>query len=531
MATVAAPLAAARRGPLAGLAYHWQALIVIVLGSFMVVLDTTIVNIALPKIIQVFQSTVDEGDMVVTGYMLALAIVMPATGYLSDRFGSKRIYLLTVFLFTAGSALCGLAPSMEGLIAFRVLQGIGGGMVQPLGMSILLQASPPNQRGTVMGLFGIPVLLAPAVGPTLGGYLVEYVDWRWIFTVNVPVGALAILSGLLLLRETPHQNRGRFDWAGFVLAATGFSAALLALSKAPADGWTAPHIVVLYLITAAALPCWVVVELAQDDPMLDLTVLTDRTYLMGQIVLSVAMVAMYSLLLLLPLFLQNVRGLGAMETGLLLMPNALAAMVMMPIAGRLSDKLGARPLAVPGLLCLALATWLVTSLDIQTSDDWLRLTLALRGAATGVMFMPVMTAAMDNIAPPKIPRATALSNVLRQLAGAFGTAMFASLLQDHTRLHAAALAQAVSPVSVTAVHALSTAQLAFQSQGFPASTAHTLALLALTQMVNAAALVRAFDDCFRVATLVALVGVGPALLLGRRREHRAAGAAEAVVEL
>ena len=531
MATVAAPLPSARRHPLAGLAYHWQALVVIVLGSFMVVLDTTIVNVALPKIIQVFQSTVDEGDLVVTGYMLALAIVMPATGYLSDRFGSKRIYLLTVFLFTVGSALCGLAPNMEGLIVFRVLQGIGGGMVQPLGMSILLQATPPGQRGSVMGLFGIPVLLAPAIGPTLGGYLVEYVDWRWIFTLNVPVGALAILFGLVLLRETPRQSGGRFDWAGFVLAATGFSAALLALSKAPADGWTAPHIVVLYLITAAALPCWVVVELAQDDPMLDLTVLRERTYLMGQIVLGVAMVAMYSLLLLLPLFLQNVRGLGAMETGLLLVPNALGAMVVMPLAGRLSDKLGARPLAVPGLLFLAVATWMVSSIDVQTSDDWLRIALALRGAATGLMFMPVTTAAMDHIAPLKIPRATALSNVLRQLDGAFGTAVFASLLQDHTRLHAAALAQALTPASITAVHALSVAQLAFQSHGLSESTAHTLALLALARMVNEAALVRAFDDCFRVATFAALVGVVPALLLGRRRRGAGHGATETVVEL
>src|SRR3954467_15823359 len=233
MATVAQPLGGARSGPtfaerIAHIPYHWQALVVIVLGSFMVVLDTTIVNIALPKIIQVFQSTVDEGDMVLTGYMLALAVVMPATGYLSDRFGAKRTYMVTVVLFTIGSALSGPAPNMGGLVIFRVLQGLGGGMVQPLGMSILFQSAPPSQRGAIMGIFGLPLLIAPAIGPTLGGYLVEYVDWRWIFTLNVPVGVLAVIMGLAILRETPRQAGGRFDWAGFLLAGGGFSAAVLA---------------------------------------------------------------------------------------------------------------------------------------------------------------------------------------------------------------------------------------------------------------------------------------------------------------
>src|SRR5207249_1821801 len=161
-------------------------------------------------------------------------------------------------------------------IVFRVLQGLGGGLTQPLGMSILYSSAPPDRRGSVMGIFGLPLLIAPALGPTLGGYLVEYIDWRWIFTLNVPIGIMAVLSGIAILRETPRRTGGRFDWGGFILAAVGFSAALLALSKAPGDGWTAPHIVALYLVAAAAIPCWIVVELAQDDPMLDLTVLRER---------------------------------------------------------------------------------------------------------------------------------------------------------------------------------------------------------------------------------------------------------------
>jgi EmrB/QacA subfamily drug resistance transporter len=382
-----------------------------------------------------------------------------------------------------------------------------------------------------MGLFGLPLLIAPAIGPTLGGYLVEYIDWRWIFTLNVPIGIFAVVASAALLKETPRRVGGRFDWAGFILAAVGFSAALLALSKGPGDGWFAPHIVALYLIAAAAIPCWIVVELAQDDPMLDLGVLKDRTYLMSQLVTAGATVGLYSILLLLPLFLQDVRGLGAMETGVLLLPNALAAAAMMPIAGRLVDKVGPRPLAVPGLIALACATWMVSSLEPGTSDSYLALALVIRGIATGAMFMPIMAVAMDNIPVSKIPRATALSNVMRQLAGAFATAFFASMLLDHSRLHTAALSQAITPTSTAALNLLGAVQAGMVQQGFTMAQAHSFGLLALAREVQLAATVRAFDDCFRIATFAAAVCVIPALFLTRKKASAGSGHRETVVEI
>src|SRR3954471_13693161 len=282
MAAVAQPLGlrpAHRIGArLAAIPYHWQALIVIALSAFMVILDTTIVNVALPKIIQVFQSNVSTGQLVLAGYLLALAVVVPASGSLSDTFGAKRTYLTTIVLFTIGSALCGLAPSMEGLIVFRVIQGLGGGMLMPLGMSLLFQVAPPAQRGTIMGVFGLPMLIAPMVGPTFGGYLVQYVDWRPIFTLNVPGGILATLAGWFILRETPRRTGTRFDWAGFILLATSFSTAMLALERAPQDGWSDPYVVILLMIAATTFPCWIVVELSQEQPLLDLTILRNRTY-------------------------------------------------------------------------------------------------------------------------------------------------------------------------------------------------------------------------------------------------------------
>src|SRR5919198_954752 len=226
------------RSMLHGLDYQWQVLICAVVGTFMVMLDQTVVNIALPKITTVFGVGVHETQLVVTSYMLALAVVMPATGYLSDTYGTKRLYLITMVLFTGGSLLCGLAWNNTSLVVFRIIQGLGGGMMSPLGMTMLFQAVPPQRRNTIMGFYGLPLMLAPVLGPTLGGYLVEYVDWRVIFTLNVPVGAIGLFLGLTLLRETPRVAGLKFDLRGFVLSAVAFSALLLGFSDAATDGWT-----------------------------------------------------------------------------------------------------------------------------------------------------------------------------------------------------------------------------------------------------------------------------------------------------
>src|SRR5882724_6778215 len=234
----AAP-AFARPG-LGSLSYKWQVLICTVVGTFMVMLDQTVVNIALPKITTVFGVGVHETQLIVTSYMLALAVIMPATGYLSDTFGTKRLYLITMALFTVGSLLCGLAWNNPSLVAFRVIQGLGGGMMSPLGMTMLFQVVPPQRRNTVMGFFGLPLMLAPVLGPTLGGYLVEYIDWRVIFTLNVPIGAIGLFLGLTLLREFETVKGLRFDQRGFLLSAIGFSALLLGFSDAATEGWTSP---------------------------------------------------------------------------------------------------------------------------------------------------------------------------------------------------------------------------------------------------------------------------------------------------
>src|SRR5499427_10582081 len=238
------------RGLLHGLDYQYQVLICAIVGTFMVMLDQTVVNIALPKITTVFGVGVHETQLVVTSYMLALAVIMPATGYLSDTFGTKRLFLITMALFTVGSLLCGLAWNNTSLVAFRIIQGLGGGMMSPLGMTMLFKAVPVNERNSIMGIYGLPLILAPVLGPTVGGYLVEYVDWRVIFTLNVPIGIVGILLGSAWLRETELIRGLKFDVRGFLLSAVGFSALLLGLSDAGTDGWTSPGILARFAIGA-----------------------------------------------------------------------------------------------------------------------------------------------------------------------------------------------------------------------------------------------------------------------------------------
>jgi len=531
MATVAQPLDVRPvhrlTARLASVPYHWQVLVVIVLGAFMAILDSTIVNVALPRIIQVFQSNVSTGQLVLAGYMLALAVVVPASGYLSDTFGAKRTYLMTIVLFTVGSALCGLAPSIEGLIVFRVIQGLGGGMLMPLGMSLLFQVAPPSQRGTIMGVFGLPMLVAPMIGPTFGGYLVQYVDWRPIFTLNVPVGALATVAGWFILRETPRKQGTRFDWAGFLLSATAFSTAMLALERAPQDGWSDPYVAGLLLIAATAFPCWIIVELSQEQPLLDLTILRNRNYLVSMMINFVVTTAMFSSMFLLPLFLQNVRGLGAMDTGMLLFPQAIAAALTMQVSGRLLDRFGPKLVVIPGLILLAFATWMLSGIDLSVPDNKIRGILLLRGCSMGLVMMPNTAVSMDTIPSHLISRATALQNVLRQLFSAFGTGMFATILIFRQNFHHASLVQDVTSMNLTAVGLLSSIQTAMLERGMPDSAAQLAGLQALMQQVDQAAQVRSYDDCFLLATSIALCGLLPALLLKRGHKPTANPAAKA----
>jgi EmrB/QacA subfamily drug resistance transporter len=492
-----------------------------------VVLDTTIVNIALPRIITVFGSTVDQAQLVLTGYMLALAVVMPTTAYLSQMVGTRRLYLFTLLMFTLGSMLCGAAWSIPSLVGARVLQGLGGGMIQPLGMAMLFRVAPPHERGKLMGIYALPVMVAPIAGPTIGGYLVEYVDWRWVFYLNVPAGALGILLGFLLLHETPTRRGQRFDWLGFVLAALCTSAALLAATDAPDKGWGDSSVVLKLVVSAVALPIFIWWELRVAEPLVNLRLFAIPGFTLAALVNLVTMVALFGALFLLPVFLQNLRGLGAMETGLLLLPQAVASAAALVIGGRLYDRFGPRLPVLTGLAGLAVATWLLAKLDLNTPDSSIRLILILRGAAIGTAMMPAITAWMASAPPSQTQAASALNNVLRQLYGAFGTAAFSTILNDRITFHFTSLAMFMSPDRPAVARALAEASAFALSRNIDLAQAKALVVARLAGQARMAAAVRGFDDVFLLAAAVCVLGILPALFLRRSAIKAPGGPVEA----
>jgi EmrB/QacA subfamily drug resistance transporter len=408
-------------------------LIAVVLGTFMVILDTTVVNVALPTLGQVFGTDLSVLQWVISAYLLAQAAVIPLAGWLSDRFGARRVYLTSVVLFTVGSVLCGLAPTAELLIGTRVMQGLGGGMLMPIGMAVLYRLTPAERRGAIFGLFGLPIMVAPAIGPLLSGYLLEYADWRLIFLINLPVGVLAYAVGLRALPALPPgRAAGALDSVGIVLGPLAFAALSFGISQSTYAGWSAPVTLVPVGVGLAALVLFVWRELVVVDPVLELRVFRARDFTLAILTQWAGFGAIFGTFFLVPLFLQEVRGYGAFETGLFTLPQALAAALFMQLSGRAFDRVGARPPVLVGLSMVALAMWLLSGLRGSTTGEDLRLPLFLLGGGMGTMMMALNTHILSTAPRELVGRVTSLTQSLQNVVGSLAIASFATILQ--TRL-------------------------------------------------------------------------------------------------
>jgi EmrB/QacA subfamily drug resistance transporter len=413
-------------------------LVAIILGSFMVILDNTVVNVALPTLGRVFQADLNLLQWVISAYMLAQAAVIPLSGWLSDRFGAKQVYLTSVVLFTAGSVLCGMAVSSEMLIATRVLQGFGGGMLMPIGMAVLYRLTPPHRRGAIMGLFGIPVMIAPALGPLLSGYLLEYADWRLIFLINLPVGLLALFVGVRVLPAIPAGRlAGALDWLGILLAPLAFAALSYGVSESTTAGWSAVSTLGGIGIGVVALVLFVWRELHTPDPVLDVRVFRRRDFTLGILAQWSAVAAMFGSFFLIPVFLQQVRGYGAFETGLYTLPIAIASAVFMQIGGRVFDRIGVRLPVLFGMALIATAMALLSGLRGDTTGQQMLLPMALLGAGMGSMMMALNTHVLNSAPRELVGRVTSLTTALQNVVGSLAIATFATIVQARIPVHAA----------------------------------------------------------------------------------------------
>jgi EmrB/QacA subfamily drug resistance transporter len=355
-------------------------------------------------------------------------VIVPASSWLANRVGMSRLYVISLLAFAGGSALCGVAWDLDSMIAFRVLQAIPGGVLPVVSLSMLYQIVPKERIGSAMGIYGLGVVVAPAVGPTLGGYLVEYVDWRLIFFINVPVGVLGAIAAFLLLPAFTGQPAGRFDFLGFLTIATGLSALLLALSEGQSWGWTAYPTVILIVLGVVCLALFVVIENAVENPLLDVRVFRVWPYTNSLLLISVLSIGLFSVLFYIPVYLQQARGLGAFEAGLLLMPQALVMLVLMPVAGQIYDRIGARVPAVAGLSIMAVATFMMRDLTAVTSQGEIVSLLCLRAFGTGLAMMPIMTGGISAVPPTIVSSASAFNNVVQRVSAALGLAALTAFM-------------------------------------------------------------------------------------------------------
>lgn len=441
------------------LAYKWQAAIVTAVALFMAILDNTVVNVALPQMQSAFHTDSTTITWVVTAYFLAQAAVIPITGYLSDLIGTKTVFMASLALFTLGSLLCALAPSEHMLIAFRVFQGVGGGALFPIVFAIIFRVFPPAERGGASAVVGVPVLLAPAFGPTIGGYLTTTFNWNAIFSVNVPIGIATLIAAFFILRGraaeradmgvTSSLRPKRFDIQGLILAMVGFTALVYGISEAGAHGWNATPFdhfslgglnidasVVTYLIVGGVvLAAFVVNELLVSDPVLDLRLFTNYTFTSANVLMWGVAAFLFGSLILLPFFFERVRGESALSTGEIVISQGLAAVVTTIFAGRFYNRIGPRVMAVVGFALITAGTYGLTKFNVHTNGQDIQISLILRGLGLGLTNIPLQTLALSSISNRAMARASSLVNVTRQVAGAVGIATLTTYLTQQTTSH------------------------------------------------------------------------------------------------
>jgi EmrB/QacA subfamily drug resistance transporter len=403
---------------------------VVILGMIMSILDTTIVNVALDRLSHDLHSSISEVQWVVTGYLLALAAVMPVTGWAARRWGAKRVYLVSLVLFTLGSVACGLSNSLVALVVFRILQGIGGGMIMPLAQLIMAQVAGPKRMGRVMGIVSMPAMLAPIFGPVLGGVILQNLHWSWIFFVNGPIGIVAFVLALRLLPETDSGEAGPLDKVGLALLPAGAATLIYGVSKLGSGDALASGAVLIPIVVGVVLSVLFCLHaLRIERPLLDVRLYKNKVFAGASLTTFGLGAALFGAMILVPLYYQTVRGYSVIDTGLLNGPQGIGALVAMPIAGRLTERFGGGRIAIAGVLVLSLSTLPLAFVGAHTSVLLISLVLVVRGLSIGFSFMPAMTAAFSVMRPDQLSDATPQLNVVMRLGSAIGVAVLAVVLQ------------------------------------------------------------------------------------------------------
>ena len=505
----------------------WIVATAVMFATFMEVLDTTVVNVSLPHIAGSLSASVDEAAWALTSYLVANAIILPLTGWLANHFGRKRTLTAAVMGFTTASFFCGLAPTLSTLILFRVIQGATGGALQPLSQAVMLEAFPPRDRGKAMAFWGLGIVVAPMLGPVIGGWLTENYSWRWVFYINLPVGMASIIMTRLFIFDPPYIRRsGRgVDYWGIGLLAVGVGALQVVLDKGQEEDWFASHWMVALAVAAGlAIVLFIFHELWTGDPVVHLRVFKNRTYSAGVFLMTVLGFVLYGSMLLVPIFLQTLLGYSALEAGVAMAPRGLGSFLMMPVVGTVLGRFDPRKVLAVGLVGASWTLYALGRLNLQAGYWDIFWPQFIQGASLALLFVPLTTATMDPIPKEEMGNATSMFNLMRNLGGSMGIASASTYLFRRQQLHTNLLGAHVNPLSGPTYFLSRNLQYAMIAHGADPVTASRQSYGAIWGMVLRQAAMLSFVDTFLAMAVVFLL-VLPLLLFMKKPRHHTRGAA------
>ncbi|SHF13614.1 drug resistance transporter, EmrB/QacA subfamily [Seinonella peptonophila] len=490
-----------------GIRQHIPLIIVIMSGMFLAVLNQTLLSVAIPHFINEFQVTATTAQWLMTGYMLINGVLVPMSAYLIERFGTRNLFIGSMLFFTIGSFICGIAMTFPILLTGRLIQAIGAGILMPLCMTIILYIFPPEKRGKGMGIVGLGIMFAPAIGPTLSGWVMEHYSWRLLFNGIVPLSIIILIIATILMKEVKEKSNPQFSFLGSLLSTLGFGLFIYGLSQAGTDGWTDPIVLSCIYAGLIAILIFIYQQLRAKNPILNFRIFKYDMFSLSTLISMIVTIAMFSGMFLLPIYLQNLRGFSPLESGLLMLPGAIVMGIMSPVSGYLFDKIGPRWLAVVGMAITTVTTWEFTHLTLDTSYNYILTINIIRSLGMSLLMMPIMTAGLNQLPREENSHGTAMSNTMRQVGGSIGISLFTTIFTIRTDFHLAHLKEQTNlfdPLFQQMFQTLSNGLAAVT--GTPPGTSQQLATALLGGRVGQSSAVSGINDAFYWATAFALVG-------------------------
>ncbi|WP_037372947.1 DHA2 family efflux MFS transporter permease subunit [Anaerovorax odorimutans] len=488
-------------------------LTIVVIGAFMAFLDSSIVNVALPHMMSVFGVSSSDMQWILIAYMLTTGIVIPTSAFLCERFGHRRIYISSLLIFTVGSALCGISWSLNIMIAARIIQAIGGGLIIPVSMAIVYSLAPREKMGTAMGIWGLAAIMGPSVGPTLGGYLLDTLSWEWIFFVNLPIGLLAILLCPFYLKETTINKEIKFDLLGTLLIAIACFSLLLALSKGTEWGWKSQSIISLLIICLFTLAAFVVWESSISNPLIDIRVFKNKVVISSILSMSLLTMAMLGVIFIVPLYSENLLGYSPLKTGIIMMPMAMVSAFLMPVSGKIYDKYGAFCIGIIGVIIAIITTYNLKNLSLNTSYSNLQIMLVVRSLGFGLALMPISNAAMGAVPKSLASTASAVVNTVRQIASSLGIAIMNYVIMVKQAYHQNILQDLINYDSFPACQMIKQLQSLLISTGIDNTSSKTQALSLINVLITRQGAMDSIIDSMMILVVILIIAMPFVFLL------------------